>query len=102
MERKLNNIAEKEKLFGYIESRQTDKFISLASVSNLNLAELRNKKNQSLMHVAAMVGIEEIAVFLNKNHVLGNFKDVNSFKNRSKRKLQRNLLFLMATTSSLT
>lgn len=77
-EKKLSDIDEGSKLFSYLETRQIDQFISLAGSTNLKISDIINKKGQSLMHVAAMVGNEEAALCLKRHHTLGENKDVPS------------------------
>lgn len=78
-ESKLKRTSEQTKLFDYIERKETIKFLAVAKSSNLELDKLRSKKGQSLMHVAAMVGDDQIARYLQEMHCLGNFKDVSLF-----------------------
>lgn len=75
-EMKLKRTSEQTKLFDYLERKETIKFLAVAKSSNLELSQLRSKKGRSLMHVAAMVGDEQIARYLRDIHCLGNFKDV--------------------------
>lgn len=77
-ESKLKRTSEATKLFDYIERKETIKFLAMAKSSNLDLCQLRTKDGRSLMHLAAMVGDEQIAGFLHEIHCLGNFKDVNA------------------------
>lgn len=77
-EHKLRGTNEVIRMFNYIERKEALKFKSIAKSSNLNLAELRNKNGQSLMHVAAMVGDMDIARYLKHAHCTGYNKDVSS------------------------
>lgn len=53
------------------------------AVTNLQVENLRNPKEQSLMHVAAMVGDPEIAAILKAYHIEGSNQDVLLVHSRS-------------------
>lgn len=66
------------KLYMSLEYRLFDIFMSVAQGVADRLRGLRNKHNQSLMHIAAVAGNTEVARFLIDNMCAGLQKDVVS------------------------